>query len=212
MRHAAIVMYSGGADSALALVKAIDQFGVENVAACYVEFIDHDNPEKSQSTPENKEFVREFTKQLGVKLYIQTVHVEDEGKGPEGNARLKFKFVLEYLSRLHPDSEIWIGHNKDDHIETVLIQLFRGAGAGSKGIPDQRYRNVFRPVLNMTRDEIREECSVRGLLWYDDPMNDDMTLTRAFFRDQIIPKLKEHYGKGVYKRIDMIAQKFNKET
>lgn len=196
------VMFSGGADSTLMLDLALREYGEDCVTAVYVNF-------GGQSTGSELSTVLKTANRLNVRINIHFLTVGDDKKGPEGNARLKFKPILNQYLDSDAYDEVWIGHNRDDHIETVLIQLFRGAGAGSKGIPDQRQGKLFRPILNMTRDEIREECVARGLEFYEDPMNTDQSLTRAFFRNEIIPKLKEHYGeKSAYKRIDTISKRF----
>ena len=197
-------MFSGGADSALALDMAVRVCGVENVIAVHVHFI-------GQSTDKELTAAMAFASKLNVKTLVHRVVVGDNHKGPEGNARLEFKVVLQSILDDDTIEEVWLGHNRDDHIETVLIQLFRGAGAGTKGIPDKRQGKVYRPLIDMTREAIREECDERGIEWYSDPMNEDCSLTRAFFREKIIPQLKEHYGaNGTYTRINTIAKKFKK--
>ena len=99
-----------------------------------------------------------------------------------------------------------LGHNYDDHIETVLIQLFRGAGKGIRGIPDLIKGNVIRPLYDVPREYVRMECNMLGLPYFDDPVNDDLSKTRNMFRAKIIPALREHYGSGFNKRIDKIAK------
>lgn len=194
------VMYSGGADSCLSLRMAIEEFGLYEVLAVYVNFI-------GQSAPSEKAFVIENLSRMGVSHVVHDVVVNDHGKGPEGNARVEFKQILDRYLKSDEFDSVWIGHNKDDHIETVLIQAFRGAGSGSKGIPDQRHGKLFRPILNLTREAVREKCAQNGDVWHTDPMNSDDGLTRVFFREKIIPLLKEHYGDGVYNRIDKIARR-----
>lgn len=194
------VMFSGGADSTLILDLALKELGKENVIAVYVHFI-------GQSTTEELKAVLSAAKRLDANIIVHNVVVRNHHKGPEGNARQEFKRVLQSYVENDNYGSIWMGHNKDDHIETVLIQLFRGAGVGTKGIPDQKKGKIYRPILRMTREEVREECRKRNLSWYSDPMNSDDGLTRVFFREKIIPLLKEHYGDGVYRRIDKIAKK-----
>ena len=196
------VMFSGGADSCLTLRTAINEVGLYDVVAVYVNFI-------GQSDPREKEFVVKKLSDMDVACIIHDVVVHDHGKGPEGNARREFKSVLDHYLRSDAFDSVWIGHNKDDHIETVLIQAFRGAGSGSKGIPDQRQGKLYRPILNLTRDEVRARCVENGDVWYSDPMNSDENLTRVFFREQVIPLLKSHYGDGVYNKIDKIARRIS---
>ena len=199
------VLYSGGADSTLLLHRAIDNHGLHDVTAIYADFnCGKTNP----SGAANLKHVIFYTDKIGVDLLVEKITPDDAGKGPEGNARKKFAVLREWAERMF--DVVYLGHNKDDHIETVLIQLFRGAGSGARGIPDYHKGKIYRPLLNMTRDEIREQLIVTGKEYFEDPSNEDTTMTRAFWRNEIIPKLKEHYGeKSTYSRIDCIAKKFN---
>jgi tRNA(Ile)-lysidine synthase len=147
----------------------------------------------------------EYTEKLGVTLLVETITPESLGKGPEGNARMAFKKLRDWAEREF--DVVYIGHNKDDHIETVMIQLFRGAGKATRGIPDYHVGKIFRPLICMTRQNIRDACAGLGLKYFDDPSNEDTSMTRSFWRNEILPKLKEHYGEGLYKRIDNIAEK-----
>ncbi len=193
-----VVMFSGGADSMLTLLTAIEEHGKEKVTAVYVNLI-------GQAIPPEVDFAVSTMQSLGIRWIKHDREVLDFGKGPEGNARMVLKHVIN--SYAAPDTEVWLGHTMDDHIETVMIQLFRGAGVGTRGIPDKRQGMLYRPLLDMTRAEVREKLVQKGMKWYDDPMNLNPNLARVFFREKIIPLLKEHYGNGVYKRINTIAEK-----
>lgn len=196
------VLYSGGADSTLLLHIALENHDIEDVTVLYGDFkCEKTNP----SRMENLKHVLEYTENLGVTCLVETITPDSIGKGPEGNARAAFKKLRDWAER---EFEIvYIGHNLDDHIETVMIQLFRGAGYGTRGIPDYHHGKVYRPLIAMTRDEVREKCDKLKLKFFDDPSNSDTSMTRSFWRNEILPKLKEHYGVGIYKRINTIAEK-----
>lgn len=198
------VMYSGGADSTLCLYKAIKHHGEAAVLAVYVDF---DCPKTNPNREQNWEHVFKATQKFGVDLLVETVKPEANGKGPEGNARIGLKRVQKWAEENF--DTVYVGHNKDDHIETVLIQLFRGAGKGTRGIPDYHIGRIYRPLLTLTREEVRKWCDRLSLEYFDDPSNVDTSMTRSFWRNEIIPKLKEHYGDGIYKRISKIGDKFN---
>jgi tRNA(Ile)-lysidine synthase len=199
----AAVFYSGGADSTLLLTVAIEHHGKDDVTAIYADFAcEKTNPERKK----NLSHVIHYCDSLGVDLLVETVKPENIGKGPEGNARAVFRGLRQWAEREF--DIVYLGHNKDDHIETVMIQLFRGAGKGTRGIPDYHKGKVYRPLLRMTRDEVRNECVKLGLKYFEDPSNEDTTMTRSFWRNKVMPLLKEHYGDGVYKRIDTIGEMY----
>jgi tRNA(Ile)-lysidine synthase len=201
----AAVFYSGGADSTLLLHKALENHSKDDIVVIYADF---DCEKTNPAREDNLAFVMHQCGNLDLTLLVETIKPkESDGKGPEGNARKAFKELRDWAEREF--DVVYLGHQKDDHIETVLIQLFRGAGAGTKGIPDYHKGKIYRPLLTMTREEVIAECNKLGLPYFTDPSNSDVTMTRAFWRNEIIPMLKKHYGeKGTYTRINMIAEKF----
>lgn len=87
-------------------------------------------------------------------------------------------------------SLIATGHTQDDHVETVLMNLARGAGmSGLGGIRPLR-DGFVRPLLPFTRDETRMFCKERGLWFHDDPGNFDESFTRVKVRKRIIPEFE----------------------
>jgi len=67
--------------------------------------------------------------------------------------QLRYQALEEEAKRTGAD-RIATGHNADDQIETVLMRLLRGSGAGGlAGIPVRRGR-IIRPLLEISRPEI----------------------------------------------------------
>jgi tRNA(Ile)-lysidine synthase len=123
---------------------------------------------------------------LGIELRIEEVEVGD-GPSPEEQAR-----VARYSALTRVESTVVTGHTRDDSAETMLINLVRGTGSpGLTGIPRFRPPNVYRPILALTRGETREIAALAALPFADDPMNDDMSLTRNRVRLAILPRLRE---------------------
>jgi tRNA(Ile)-lysidine synthase len=74
----------------------------------------------------------------------------------------------------------------------MLINLIRGTGVtGLTGIPRFRSPRVHRPMLDVSRDETREIAVLAGLGFVDDPMNEDLALTRNRVRLRLLPLMRE---------------------
>lgn len=82
----------------------------------------------------------------------------------------------------HRISHVALGHTADDQAETLLMRLARGAGVdGLSAIPSRRLaRGVtfLRPLLGVTRDDLRGWLHDQGQGWIDDPSNDDPRFDR----------------------------------
>jgi tRNA(Ile)-lysidine synthase len=90
--------------------------------------------------------------------------------------------------------------HEDDQLETVLLQLFRGAGlAGLAAMPEMsRFASgwLVRPLLTRTRRELERWARDAGLSWIEDETNSDESLDRNYLRRQVLPLIRERW-KGV---------------
>jgi tRNA(Ile)-lysidine synthase len=84
---------------------------------------------------------------------------------------------------------VMLGHTADDQAETVLMGLARGAGLD--GLCGMRASWVLdgvrfeRPLLDVTRTELRGYLTRAGVGWVDDPTNDDVLYQRVKARQAL---------------------------
>ena len=131
---------------------------------------------------------------------FKTIHVDASkrvGESPEETARKARYTALK--SELEPGDCLLTAHHQDDQSETVLLQLFRGAGsAGLAAMPlISKSNHIFhaRPMLGFSRDEIHEFANDNGLKWVEDPSNTDTDFDRNLLRQEIIPHIKKRWSK-----------------
>jgi tRNA(Ile)-lysidine synthase len=89
-----------------------------------------------------------------------------------------------------------LAHHADDQVETVLLQLLRGAGPrGLAAMPAYRpgHPALLRPLLSLPRDSLAEYARERGLAWIDDESNADAKYKRNLLRHDIVPRLAAHF-------------------
>ncbi len=88
-------------------------------------------------------------------------------------------------------------HHLDDQAETLLLQLFRGAGvAGLAAMPGRAkfaQGEIRRPLLLNRREEIERYAVSHGLEWIEDPSNQQDRFRRNFLRNRVMPLLREHW-------------------
>lgn len=80
-------------------------------------------------------------------------------------------------------SRVAVGHTADDQAETFLMGLARQAGIdGLSGMRRHWMQDSVRfdrPLLGVTRADLRSYLRRNGVVWADDPTNDDTHYTRV---------------------------------
>lgn len=103
-------------------------------------------------------------------------------------------------AREHGFNRVATAHHADDQVETVLLNLFRGAGIdGLAGIPLRRPLThgdtsveLVRPLLHVWKRELEEHCRTYALEVRDDCTNRDLAYRRNRVRAQLLPALAEY--------------------
>ena len=100
-------------------------------------------------------------------------------------------------ARLRPGEWLLTAHHRDDQLETVLIQLLRGAGvAGLSAMPELTRLGPgwhARPLLALDRSAIAAYAGQQGLDWVRDPMNDSTRFDRGWLRAHVLPAIRERW-------------------
>ena len=180
-----LVALSGGADS-VCLVLALKELGY-SIGAAHVNHkirIDADNDVK---------FVSEFCNMLGISLHILEKDVKAVAKEQKISEELAGRNVrYDYFQATATEygySKIAVAHNKNDNVETMLLNLLRGSGSkGLCAIPNSR-GNVVRPLIDVSRKEIEEYLEEKGQTFVTDKTNFECEYTRNKIRNVIIPHL-----------------------
>jgi tRNA(Ile)-lysidine synthase len=143
----------------------------------------------------DQEFTRQLAQQLGVSFH--TINFDTQKYAADNKisiqmaARdLRYQWFDEISQSAGYDA-ISLAHHQNDTIETILLNLTRGTGiAGLHGILPKNGRLV-RPLLFLTRDEIRDIITAEGLHYVEDASNASVKYARNKIRHQVIPLLKE---------------------
>lgn len=89
-----------------------------------------------------------------------------------------------------------LAHHADDQVETLLLQLLRGAGVrGAAAMPSLSVgaTKIVRPLLHCSRQEILDYARVHRLQWIEDESNADEYYPRNFLRHQLLPLLGQKF-------------------
>ena len=183
------VGYSGGCDShaLLHLLNTIRQEQSFKLVAIHVNHGLHPESDKWQLHCEK------VCQSLDVELHAERVSLDTtSGESIEALARHARYDVYKKLAKDKQDA-IVLAHHANDQVETILLQMIRGAGvAGLSGMPfvtDLGQAKLLRPLLGFTRQEVVAYAKSHQLNWIDDPSNMDLKFDRNYLRHQTLPDL-----------------------
>ncbi|GIV60213.1 tRNA lysidine(34) synthetase TilS [Rhodocaloribacter litoris] len=198
---------SGGVDS-MTLLDVLHRLGYPVVVA-------HVNYGlRGAASEADERLVREACARYGVPLHVHRpatrAAARAAGQSLQEAARdLRYAFFDE-VAAAEGLTRVAVGHHRDDQAETVLLNLFRGAGleglagmAPARPLRPEGPRRVIRPLLGVPRAAIEAYARAEGLRWREDPSNADPRYRRGRLRAEIMPRLREHFGPAA---IDQVAR------
>ncbi|MBP2634283.1 MAG: tilS [Firmicutes bacterium] len=189
---------SGGPDS-LALVHILNRLKGDygfNLAVAHV------NHMLRQEASEEAEFVAAFSANLGLPCWTEAIDVLAYGKkhklsSQEEAARLARYQYLRSTAAAWGGAQIATGHHRDDQVETVLLNLLRGAGSGGLRGMQPLNRDVIRPLLPISRQEIEAYCEEYKLFPRQDSSNFSTEYRRNLIRLELLPALERSYNPAI---------------
>lgn len=191
-----LVAFSGGADSLAllaALVEVIRALPASRQPALRAMHVDHGlNPRSGAWALQ----CRRTCRALGVPLSVARARLSvPRGASVEAVAR-EARYAL--LRRALRRGEVLLtAHHVDDQLETLLLQLMRGAGvAGLAAMPAVAPFGrgwLLRPLLALRRAQLRDFVASRGLAWVEDDSNDDPRFDRNYLRREVLPALQARW-------------------
>lgn len=177
---------SGGIDSVSLL-----HFFVNNIdVKIKVAHVNHNLRGEESLRDEN--FVREICKLWNIEFVLGSFNVleisKKSKKGIEECAReVRYKFFEE----VSENAKIVTAHSLSDNLETIIFNFIRGSGlTGLTGIPPVR-KNIIRPLIYTSREEIELYAKNNNLKYVIDSSNLSDLYSRNKIRHNIVPVLKE---------------------
>jgi tRNA(Ile)-lysidine synthase len=181
------VAFSGGADST-ALLAAVAAL-TPRPARLRAIYVDHQLHADSVRWGRH---CRKVAASLGVQLMVRRVRVAPaRGQSLEAVARTARYGALR--AALGRREVLLSAHHADDQLETVLLQLLRGAGvAGLAAMPacaPFAPGLLVRPLIDVPRAALRTWAHTQGLDWIEDTSNADERLDRNYLRAKVLPPI-----------------------
>jgi len=82
-------------------------------------------------------------------------------------------------------------HHRDDQVETILQKILRGSGPGAWSGMSTMDGDLFRPLLDVTKEEILAFAEAHHVPFRDDLTNETPVYARNLIRNDLAPNLDE---------------------
>jgi len=203
------VAVSGGADSVALLRLLLEARAELGIVLSVVHF----NPRiRGADADADEQFVRELARSFDLEFHCgsgDTPAYAREHKLSLEAAGRKLRYA--FFDRLTAEGTVHrvaTAHTRDDQAETVLMRFLRGSGtkglagiypgiggcftlgSGSEKAEIPPGPRIARPLLDVSRDELREYLKQLGQSWREDASNADVGFARNRLRHQVMPVLR----------------------
>lgn len=183
-----LVAFSGGADSVvlLTLLHAERKKRSLRLGALHV-----NHRIRGEEAERDALFCQSFCREHEIPFTLLEIDVPGFAKenkiGLEEAARKARYEALSECAANEGYHTIATAHNATDQWETILFHLARGSALhGSAGMAP-RNRNIIRPLLFASKEDILQYAQAKTLAYMTDSTNADTTYTRNYIRHEILP-------------------------
>lgn len=187
-----LIALSGGPDS-IFLLHFLNKFKKKYKIEIEAVHINHSL--RGPSSDRDELFCRTICNELNIPIYFIIKNVKSLAKKNKlsievAARKTRYEFFNLVLKKSKLD-KILTAHNADDNVETVLLNLIKGAGLkGIAGIPVKR-QNIIRPILCLSKKEILEYLEENKFEYRIDESNLKNDFERNYLRNKIVPLLTE---------------------
>jgi tRNA(Ile)-lysidine synthase len=193
-----LVLLSGGGDSVCLLDVALR---LEARASAL-----HVNYGLRPGAEEDEAFVRDLCSRLEVPLHVERLELPDGG-----NLQERARDARYALADSLAVGDYAAAHTASDQAETVLYRLAVSPGSRALLGMEPRRGRLVRPLLGVTRSEVRDYLRARGLEWREDPSNADRRFARARVRHDLLEALRT-VGPAAERTIAETARQLREEA
>jgi len=198
-RKKLVVAVSGGADS-VCLLHILVNLKEKLKIRLHIAHLDHQL--RGAESSADAEYVADLARKLGLPATIERREVKGYQKQKrlsleEAAREVRYRFLADVAGATGA-KRVAVGHTRDDHIETILMHLIRGAGTrGMRGLqpatewPSKDGRLiVIRPLLEISHRETEDYCRRHRLAPRLDASNLSLSPLRNRIRRQLLPLLQ----------------------
>jgi tRNA(Ile)-lysidine synthase len=200
------VAVSGGADSVALLLLLVALKKELGIALSVLHF---NHKLRGPAADADEKSVADLARKYKLPFYSAAAAVKFIAKNNKANLeatarRLRYAFLAQCASEHHLD-KIAVAHTADDQAETVLAHILRGSGLTGLGGIHPQVDKIVRPLLSVSRSDLRLYLKAHKRTWREDATNRDTSKTRARIRKKLIPLLKKEFQPRIVEHLASLS-------
>ena len=211
-----VVGVSGGPDSMCLLEILLKiknqscQNGPSPLATQFDFVVAHVNHMIREEAKEDEVFVKNYCEKNHILFFAKSIDVQkiantNKISTEEAGRNARYSFFDEVMQKVGAN-KIAIAHNKNDKVETMIMNVLRGCGiSGLKGIEPIRGKYI-RPLIECEREEIEAYCKENHLHPKIDKTNFENIYTRNKIRNIVIPYIKEEFNPNIIETMNRLSE------
>lgn len=184
-----IIAASGGIDSMVLLDLVMKHHKREKIIIAHF-----DHCLRGAESDGDRESIAKFCEKNNLTFESEKLDIaklaKEEKKSIENTARTYRYEFLARIAKKYGAKYIFTAHHSDDRIETAIFNLIRGAKLGGIHALSDRSGKILRPLLNISKEEIRAYAGENNILFREDSTNTDTDYQRNYLRHEILPKFE----------------------
>ena len=157
-------------------------------------------------------YAKELALKYNKKIFLKDIKLENSSNFEKTARDIRYKFFEEIISKNSYENLI-TAHQLNDKLEWFMMQLSKGAGLveliGFNEFEQKENYKIYKPLLNITKDELEEYLKINHHKYFVDQSNFDEKYKRNYFRHNFSNKFLEEFSKGVKKSFEYLQNDLN---
>ncbi|MCT7485712.1 tRNA lysidine(34) synthetase TilS [Aliarcobacter cryaerophilus] len=153
-----------------------------------------------------------LAKEYKKEIFIKDVKLENSSNF-EKNARDIRYIFFEQIIKKNSYETLITAHQLNDRLEWFLMQLSKGAGLvelfGIKEFEEKKDYKIFRPLLNVSKDELENYLKENKIKYFIDNSNIDEKYKRNYFRHNFSDKFLNEFKSGIKNSFSFLEDDLN---
>ena len=183
---------SGGPDS-VALLHILKEYCTSHKIPLYVVHVNH---RLRAEAVEEADYVATLAEQWNLPFRLFEVDVAAIAKAQsmsleQAGHEVRFQCFREAMQQWNI-TRLALGHHQNDRAETLLLHFIHGCGLDGLASMPPMDGSLIRPLIHVTKEELKEYCNKKQLKYYTDATNLEAGCLRNRIRLELLPQLQEY--------------------